>query len=252
MKQKKLLSIFTLPLLWIIYFLFELFTGRIDTIEILLGNFALILVFTLVGYFIYIISLNFPNGLSTKKVTIILFITLLIDQLIKLIIKLFFFSDTKVIIKNLLAFNPIINTDGSWLNARFNTGISFSFLIILNFFALILFLELYRYLIFKKHKSFWIDMCFIFIFSGALCSFIDKIFYGGSLDFIAIGDLFIADIKDIYINLGLLFFILAIYSSGYLTDNEETSFKDDLNSIKLFLHFIKEDFLSLINIKNKQ
>ena len=244
MKQKKLLSIFTLPLLWIIYFLFELFTGRIDTIEILLGNFALILVFTLVGYFIYRISLNFPNGLSTKKVTIILFITLLIDQLIKLIIKLFFFSDTKVIIKNLLAFNPIINTDGSWLNARFNFNVSFPLLIFVNIVALLIFLEVYRYLIHNGHKSFWIDMAFIFITVGALCSLIDKIFYGGSLDFIGISDLFIADIKDIYINLGLLFFIMSTYKSEWLDDS--TSFKDDLSTLKKFFRFVIKDLSSII------
>ena len=49
-----------------------------------------------------------------------------------------------------------------------------------------------------------------FIVAGALCSLIDKVFYGGSLDFIGISNLFIADIKDIYINLGLLFFIMSM------------------------------------------
>ena len=46
-----------------------------------------------------------------------------------------------------------------------------------------------------------IFMSFLFILSGALCSLIDKIFYGGSLDFIGISNLFIADIKDLYISL---------------------------------------------------
>ena len=59
---------------------------------------------------------------------------------------------------------------------------------------------------FKVHKSFWIDMCFLFILCGALCSLIDKVFYGGSLDFIGISNLFIADIKDIYINLRFIIF----------------------------------------------
>ena len=54
-------------------------------------------------------------------------------------------------------------------------------------------------------------MSFLFILSGALCSLIDKIFYGGSLDFIGISNLFIADIKDMYINLGLLFLHNALY-----------------------------------------
>lgn len=51
-------------------------------------------------------------------------------------------------------------------------------------------------------------MCFVFVSCGAICSLIDKVFYGGSLDFIGISNLFIADIKDLYINLGILFLLL--------------------------------------------
>ena len=84
-------------------------------------------------------------------------------------------------------------------------------------------------------------MCFVFIFAGALCSLIDKVFYGGSLDFIGISDLFIADIKDIYINLGLLFFIMATYKSDFFKEDENSSLKDDWNAVKKFLVFIKND-----------
>ena len=72
-------------------------------------------------------------------------------------------------------------------------------------------------------------MAFVFLFCGALCSLIDKVFYGGSLDFIGISNLFIADIKDIYINLGLYFFLLGSYSSGYLTSDEIVPLKMILN-----------------------
>ncbi len=90
-------------------------------------------------------------------------------------------------------------------------------------------------------------MAFLFISTGALCSLIDKIFYGGSLDFIGISDLFIADIKDIYINLGLLFFIMLIYVKGYFKEEDSSSLRDDLKSIKEFLNFLKKDI-----IKNKK
>ena len=241
MKEEKLLSIFVLPLMWLVYFIFELVTGRVTNIETLIGNIALILVFAIVGYLIYLIKIKIPNGLSYSMVFKYIFLFLLIDQGIKLIIKLLFFNKEATIIKGFLFFSPLINTDGSWLNARFNTNISFSLLIIFNAVCLILFLELYRYLLTLNKKSFWIDMCFIFIFTGALCSLIDKVFYGGSLDFIGIGNLFVADIKDLYINLGLLFFILAIYSTGYLNSNEESTFKEDLQAIKKYLSFIKND-----------
>ena len=84
-------------------------------------------------------------------------------------------------------------------------------------------------------------MCFIFISCGAICSLIDKVFYGGSLDFIGISNLFIADIKDLYINMGILFFALTMFNNGYLSSNESTTFKDDFKSLKKFFLFIVND-----------
>lgn len=249
MKYLRPLTIWLLPLMWTAYFLFELFTGRVNDYTTIAGNIVLILLFALVGYGLYKLSERKPNGFTTKNVCIIFTILMLIDQGIKIIIKSFFFNDYIEIIKGFLSFNPIINTDGSWLNARFETSVSFPLLITINILSLFLFFELYRYYIHlnnnKNNNSFWADMCFLFITTGALCSLIDKVFYGGSLDFIGISNLFIADIKDIYINLGILFFVLATYQSGYLTSSEDTSFKDDIQSCKKFLCFIRYDIKKL-------
>ena len=167
MKNFKILVISILPIMWTIYFLFELFTGRIDNSSILIGNLILILLFALIGYTIYSLSLSFNIGFNKKKLFIIFLILMLLDQGSKIIIKFFYFNNNITLIKNFLYFNPIINTDGSWLNARFGTGISFHLLIITNFIALFLFIEVYRYYISKNKKDFWCDMCFIFMFSGA-------------------------------------------------------------------------------------
>ena len=86
-------------------------------------------------------------------------------------------------------------------------------------------------------------MCIVFIMAGALCSLIDKVFYGGSLDFIGISNLFIADFKDIYINLAILFFILCIYFNDYWKDDSTSTLKDDLASVKRFFIFAKNDLL---------
>lgn len=251
MKYTKLLTIFTLPIMWMVYFIFEILTGRVTNTTTFIGNIALIIIFILCGYIIYFISSKFNKGLSKNQLFIVFLILMFIDQGIKIIIKLFFFNQYIEIIKDFLYFSPIINSDGSWLNARFNTGINFSLLILINVISLFIFFELYRYLSNKNGRNFWTDSCFLFIFSGALCSLIDKVFYGGSLDFIGISSLFVADIKDIYINLGVLFFVIAIYESGYLTSSEDTTFKDDLASIKKFLIFIKND-LSSIFFNNKK
>ncbi|AOR24809.1 signal peptidase II [Clostridium taeniosporum] len=252
MNNKKLLTVGILPLMWFLYFLFELFTGRIINTPTIILNIFLMFLFALVGLFIYKISCTNNNGFKFKTIFKIFISLMLIDQGIKILIKLFYFDSYINILPNLLSFNPIINTDGSWLNARFGTDISFSILIFFNIIALLLFIEIYRYYLYKDNKDFWADMSFLFIFCGALCSLIDKIFYGGSLDFIGISNLFIADIKDIYINLGILFFILTLSNNGYLSSNEETTLKEDLKNLKCFLTFIKKDISSKFKLlKNK-
>ncbi|GAA0079365.1 hypothetical protein UT300005_37440 [Clostridium sp. CTA-5] len=252
MKTKKLLTIAVLPLMWMLYFLFELFTNRINNFPTIFLNIGIMFLFAIVGFFIYEISNKNIKGFTLNSMTKIFISLMFIDQGIKILIKLFWFNNFINIIPNLLSFNPIINTDGSWLNARFGAGVSFPILILFNIISLFIFIEAYRYYLYRDNKDFWADMCFMFIFCGALCSLIDKIFYGGSLDFIGISNLFIADIKDIYINLGILFFILTLSNNGYLSSEEDSSIKDDLNSLKRFLNFTKEDINSKFTLlKNK-
>lgn len=239
--KEKLLIVGILPLMWFCYFLFELFTLRIKTLYDICLNLSLLFLFAIVGWIIYCIQKRYSNGIKNKSLFIIFLILMLIDQGIKLIIKFRFFHSFVEIIPNFLFFNPIINTHGSWLNARFNITGNFAILIALNFIFIFLLIELYRYSHSKNLKNFWSDMSFLFILSGALCSLIDKIFYGGSLDFIGISNLFIADIKDLYINLGLFFFIILTYKEDFLNSDNNSTFKDDLKWIKSFLVFIKND-----------
>lgn len=242
MNNKKVLTVSILPLIWAIYILFELVTGRITDFQTIFFNILLIILFALVGLFTYTFGINHESGFNSNILLFLFLSFLLFDQGIKILIKLFWFNNNFPIIDEMLYFNPIINTDGSWLNARFGTSVSFPILITLNILAIFIFIEVYRYYLHKGNKDFWSDMCFIFVCCGALCSLIDKVFYGGSLDFIGISNLFIADIKDLYINLGILFFALTMFNNGYLSsNNEDTSFKEDLQMLKKFSLFIKDD-----------
>ena len=250
MNKKKLLSIIILPIMWLIYFLFELFTGRINDFTTVIGNIFLMLLFALVGYIFYVFTSKRMDGLTRKQIFIYFFILMIIDQGIKIVIKLFFFNSYFDIFNGFLSFNPIINTDGSWLNARFGTSVSFPILITLNIIALVIFIELYRYYKSKGHKNIFSDLAMIFIVAGALCSLIDKIFYGGSLDFIGISNLFIADFKDMYINIGILFLIILLYNNGFFTNGEDTTLKEDFKNIKKFIIFIGKDIKSIV-LKNK-
>lgn len=241
MNKDKLLIMGTLPAMWGIYFLFELISGNLTDAYSIVMNLSLTVVFLALGYILYKIYYKYKNGLNKKTLFTLFGVIMLLDQGSKLIIKLFFFNDRFEIIPNFLSFHPIINTQGSWLNVRFNTGINFTSLIILNAIAIFLFIEFYRYYRSNGHKDFWSDLCFIFILAGCICSLIDKVFYGGSLDFIGISNLFIADLKDIYINIAIFSFILATYFNGFLTDDKSTTLKEDLGEIKKFFKFILND-----------
>ena len=241
MKNKKVLTISILPLIWTLYISFELISGRITDFQTIFFNILLILLFGLVGLFTYTFGIKHENGFKSNILLFLFLFFLLLDQGIKILIKLLWFNNDIPVIDGMLYFRPIINTDGSWLNARFGTSVSFPILITLNILAIFIFVEVYRYYLHKGNKDFWSDMCFIFVSCGAICSLIDKVFYGGSLDFIGISNLFIADIKDLYINLGILFFALTMLNNGYLSSNEDTTFKEDLQMLKRFMLFIKDD-----------
>ena len=91
MKHTKALTIITLPLLWTIYFLFELFSGRVNNSTVIIGNIVLIIALFIVGYLIYWISTKQKKGLSAKAFFLTPLILLVLDQGSKIIIKFFYF-----------------------------------------------------------------------------------------------------------------------------------------------------------------
>ena len=133
--KEKWLTISILSIMWLLYFAFEIITGRVNDIYTLMMNLLLTVVFAITGIFIYHISKKYSNGFSSKVVILIFIVLMVIDQGIKIVIKFFFFNNYIEIIKGFLSFDPIINTDGSWLNARFGLDVGFSILIALSLYV---------------------------------------------------------------------------------------------------------------------
>lgn len=244
--KEKLITIVILPIMWLIYFAFEIVTGRINDFYTFIVNLLLTLLFALTGYIIYLLSKKYENGFKKNNVFRIFIVLMIIEQGIKIVIKKYFFNYYLELIPGFLSFDPIINSDGSWLNARFGAGVGFNTLIILNIISLFLFYAIYRFYLSRNNKTFWVDTSFLFILSGAFCSLIDKVFYGGSLDYIGISNLFIADLKDIYINIGLFSLIILLYKIDYFKE-DNSSLKDDFKILKEFLLYIKNDLFKKNN-----
>lgn len=139
--------------------------------------------------------------------TVIILVT--IDQAIKIVISNNFFNKTFSILPPLLYFNPIFNRNYSWLNSMLQLGIGKWIHVSAVAIMGVLIYLFYQYL----NKAFGtneiINIMYAFIFSGAMCSLIDKIFWNGSLDYILLNGFFTFDLKDVYISIFIGLLILA-------------------------------------------
>lgn len=136
---------------------------------------------------------------------------ILIDQSIKLFISNFLRKAYFPIISGILYFHPVQNKNLCWYASIFNYHLSIVQMVMLQVLALFLAVLLARYCIFIfSEKRGYIDKCITFFTAGLICSFLDVIFWGGSLDFMDLSNYFIFDIKDIYLSIGEVFLVLFI------------------------------------------
>ncbi len=133
-----------------------------------------------------------------------LFVVLLIvfDQGIKLFISGHFAMEQSIpVLPPVLYFFPTLNTNYTWISSMMDINLSKWIYIAIVALLLALILFFYRYLQNRLPKNNTVNTLFAFIFSGALCSLVDKLFWNGSLDFIQLNHLFTFDTKDVYISI---------------------------------------------------
>lgn len=137
---------------------------------------------------------------------------ILLDQSIKLYIKKNLFHTQINILGDFVQFEPMINTKYSWVNSMLDLGIGKSIHIILAVVVITIIFIAFRFITTMYIRNISIDCLFVLIMSGAICSLSDKLFWGGSLDYIKLKGLFTFDLKDVYISIfeviviGLLIF----------------------------------------------
>ena len=77
----------------------------------------------------------------------------------------------------------------------------------------------YRYYIKNEYTNKYFEYAYIFSLSGVICSFLDKVIFSGSLDYILVGKQ-IMDMKDIYLLMSLVFvfiYVLSYYKNKHST-----------------------------------
>lgn len=138
---------------------------------------------------------------SKVRTFINLILLIIIDQITKVIIDRHYLDLEFNLIKGVIAFKPYLNIDYSWINSLFKLEVGLMIHIIIGIVSLLIIIIIYDFLKYKKYNLLIIDFMFINLLAGAICSLIDKVFWGGSLDFIWLKGFFIFDIKDVYITI---------------------------------------------------
>jgi len=145
-----------------------------------------------------------------KIIAVIGFVS--VDMIIKVIIFNNLMMYRIKVLNDKLGFVPYLNKDQlSVFNKELDLGLGLSALIVINMFIIILLPIGYRYYIKNEYTNKYFEYAYIFSLSGVICSFLDKVIFSGSLDYILVGKQ-IMDMKDIYLLMSIIFSIIFVLS----------------------------------------
>lgn len=129
------------------------------------------------------------------------------------------------------------------VNSLFNLNINRSIHVIFVIFIIVSLCVVYKLITTLYRKTHYIDGIFLLAFAGSICSLIDKLFWGGSLDYILFKGLFIFDLKDIYLTIIELVLIISL-----ITNYKKIRAIDEKKLLFDFKEYIK---LEVKKLKNK-
>ncbi|MEG0774096.1 signal peptidase II [Clostridium sp.] len=163
--------------------------------------------------------------------TVLILVT--IEQVIKVVINNNFLDKTVAILPPVVYFEPMFNRDYSWFNSMLQLGVSkWLHIIIVAIMGTLIYL-FYRYLNHKFGSNKFINVMYAFIFSGAMCSLIDKVFWNGSLDYILINGFFTFDLKDVYVNVFVGLLILSMFIKNKVLEQIDDNIVKDFTKYVL-------------------
>lgn len=132
-----------------------------------------------------------------------------IDQLFKLFIYKNYMDCKFTIVRGLLEFSPKINRNMSYAGNFVKLFSYIEVAVVFNILIILIFISGYAFYIRKvKVPRKIAKIILISGLAGCICSLMDKLFCGGSLDYIRIPNFFTFDLKDIYITLAEILFLI--------------------------------------------
>lgn len=153
-------------------------------------------------------------NIRVKRCLLTVGILIIIDMLIKLIIDSYF-MEYEFIVNNLIGFKPYLNlTQLSIFNNELSLGVSTGALIVLNIMLIPAIPLAFRWVIKGNELDDSINISEDLLLAGAVCSLLDKIFWGGSLDYIYLLNRWIIDLKDIYLSGAIVVYFYCVIKYG--------------------------------------
>lgn len=174
-----------------------------------------------------------------KNFWIFTILLIVVEQVIKLIINANYLDSRTPIIGEYVMFIPSFNRDYSWLNSLFDLGVSKVVHIVFTALILIFIIAIYIYML-QTNAFKIIKYGMSFMLAGAFCSLVDKVFWDGSLDYIYLNGMFTFDLKDVYLNVAIGLWILAmiVHKDIVMSYDENEVFVDFK---KYYLNMIKRE-----------
>lgn len=172
------------------------------------------------------------------KIQTIIFWTILLialDQVIKIVIYQHYLDTNFDIIPSLFEFKPHFNDKHSYLNSLLNQKLNLHvglwphiiLFLIIEFLILKLYFSLRR--VIKRTRL--LDIAFIFQLAGWVCALLGNLVWKeGTLDYIYLKPLFIFDLKDVYLNCFVIFFLIFYLKNREIISHAKT--KDIFYPIK--------------------
>lgn len=168
----------------------------------------LFLLLPISGIIFFILGSKYKYGCKRNLLMLYTILLSVVDEFIKVLLA--YIVNIKGLNFHSKLIYPIKNEFASSYCSFFNKNISMKILICVNIFMFIFSTVIYNVHIKKYGKSFWSDWFIIFTSAGLISSLIDKIFWGGSLDYINIANNIILDLKDIYMLFGIVLIICEV------------------------------------------
>jgi lipoprotein signal peptidase len=217
-KPSKIKLAFVLP--WLLYLALELILGH----NILLPVAGLTLLFLYgLGGLAEVLAERSGQLAGCKSLLIGAVMLAGTDHLGKLAVQNYLPMGSQVtLVPGSFYLQQIHNMQAAWLPNKFGFELPLLFLSIMAVFIMVTSVVVYNYYTGVHQRTVYTNLALVLMFAGAFSAFGDQVLRGFTVDFIGFDGFFIADLKDIYLTLG----VASVVAEAMISPAEDPAFRE--------------------------